>query len=747
MIFEEMSILVLYIVLSLAWFYILMHSVIQYRNLKNSPLLIRSIYLIIALFAFRFFSVYAIYSLNAALNQALLGEELVALIPSFYDAMTFDIIDSIDTIVTFAIFIIIMLGLFGRQRIQLQNELNQFIRLKFDAERMHEIAHRQSSYIALLESASTIKKMLSESSTKDEILNNLCKMLGNVSHYKVVWIGLQREESTVIDIAYRADLSNPSYLTKEFYVNLDDEDPHSHGPVGECMRTGRSVLIDDTQSDPRFEPWKRSAKISGIHSVLSIPMQIFNQDKLFGVISIYGDAEHTFSYAEINILEDLVRNVSSAIAYHEADNRRKATEHELENSSELLQNIISTVPVRIFWKDTELRYLGCNKLFLHDAGIIHLKDIIGKKDTELVWEEHAAEYNLDDLQVMHTKLPVVNRVERLGEMWVLTNKAPFFDNERNVIGMIGSYTDITLQHRAELYLKESEQRFRELMDSLPNISIQGYDKERKVIYWNQQSEVLYGYSESEALGRRLEELIIPDERRDEVVAAIDNWIINRVPVLASEETLRKKDGSEVLVYSSHVLLQSKENEPEIYSIDIDLTQRKEAEKALEHLANYDILTELPNRLFFLRHVKALINKSERQHTEFALFFMDLDDFKEINDTYGHEYGDYILIETGKRLRTILRDYDFVARYGGDEFIVTIEYEGDTDFIATIADKIVSRIQEPFVIEEVGLQIGSSIGISLYPHDTTDLQTLLKYADQAMYRAKERGKNQFDYYSK
>ncbi|MCJ7766546.1 MAG: hypothetical protein MUP09_11470, partial [Thiovulaceae bacterium] len=145
--FNAMSSLPLYLVLTFAWLYILMHAVRQYRVAKNSPLLIRSIYLIIALFSLRFFSVYAINSLRSASDQALLPEKFVMLFDSFYHPMVLDVID---TIVTFAILVIIMLGLFGRQRVQLQNELDQFLRLKFDVKRLEENVHRHNAHIALL---------------------------------------------------------------------------------------------------------------------------------------------------------------------------------------------------------------------------------------------------------------------------------------------------------------------------------------------------------------------------------------------------------------------------------------------------------------------------------------------------------------------------------------------------------------------------------------------------------------------
>jgi diguanylate cyclase (GGDEF)-like protein len=123
--------------------------------------------------------------------------------------------------------------------------------------------------------------------------------------------------------------------------------------------------------------------------------------------------------------------------------------------------------------------------------------------------------------------------------------------------------------------------------------------------------------------------------------------------------------------------------------------------------------------------------------------VDLDDFK----IYGHENGDIVLEEVAKRLLSILRDYDFVARYGGDEFIVTIEYEGDRELVQTIAEKIISSLKEPYYSKDITLKIGSSIGISLYPKDATNLQTLLSRADHAMYVAKKNGKNGFKYYGK
>jgi diguanylate cyclase (GGDEF)-like protein len=172
-----------------------------------------------------------------------------------------------------------------------------------------------------------------------------------------------------------------------------------------------------------------------------------------------------------------------------------------------------------------------------------------------------------------------------------------------------------------------------------------------------------------------------------------------------------------------------------------------ANATLNRLATRDILTDLPNRMFFSRLLNRAIQSAERYNRKFAVFFIDLDRFKYINDTLGHAAGDQVLREIALRLKQTLRAVDVVARFGGDEFIILIDEIGDLNQISTVAQKVLSTIAAPIVLMGEESRVTASIGISIYPKDASDEQSLLHTADTAMYFAKEDGKNNYRFYSK
>ncbi len=174
----------------------------------------------------------------------------------------------------------------------------------------------------------------------------------------------------------------------------------------------------------------------------------------------------------------------------------------------------------------------------------------------------------------------------------------------------------------------------------------------------------------------------------------------------------------------------------------DMVRRKSYQMALYHSANFDKLTDLPNRALFLDRLDQNLKQSERYQRKFALLFIDLDGFKSVNDTMGHDAGDELLIQTAHRLHDCIRDADTVARMGGDEFTVILSTITSEDDAKTVARKIIKALSQPFVIENKRARIGASIGISLFPEHGTDMDTLLKNADDAMYHAKRAGKNDF-----
>jgi diguanylate cyclase (GGDEF)-like protein/PAS domain S-box-containing protein len=179
---------------------------------------------------------------------------------------------------------------------------------------------------------------------------------------------------------------------------------------------------------------------------------------------------------------------------------------------------------------------------------------------------------------------------------------------------------------------------------------------------------------------------------------------------------------------------------------IDITTRKQAEQKIEYLALHDNLTDLPNRQLFADRLRQAVSRAKRHRKMLGLLFLDLDDFKGVNDTSGHAFGDYVLIEIANRLRRCVRESDTVARIGGDEFAVIVQDMSGPVDAAIVAQKISQAVAQPMLVQARLVQIGVSVGISVYPKDGDSLETLLRCADAAMYAVKGSGKNRYGFYS-
>lgn len=293
--------------------------------------------------------------------------------------------------------------------------------------------------------------------------------------------------------------------------------------------------------------------------------------------------------------------------------------------------------------------------------------------------------------------------------------------------------------------------FKQIFERVPNISVQGYNAKREVIYWNRASELLYGFSANEAIGLRLEDLIIPDSMRATVIEMVQRWVDDDIAIPPSELVLVNKWKSEVHVYSHHFRLDNSDQEFEMFCFDIDIQKTKELEKYLQdhnkqlyHLANYDSLTNLPNRAHFLESLNGAIQRTSRTNKTLAVFFIDLDNFKTVNDTLGHEAGDNVLRFAAECLRTSVRRNDFVARLAGDEFTVIVEdlpCSSEAEKIAKrIANSILKSLGNPVHLGHCQFSITPSIGVAMCSDASSNADALVSLADQAMYQAKRSGKN-------
>ncbi len=210
---------------------------------------------------------------------------------------------------------------------------------------------------------------------------------------------------------------------------------------------------------------------------------------------------------------------------------------------------------------------------------------------------------------------------------------------------------------------------------------------------------------------------------------------------------RRSNGELFPTWQTIVAIKGQEGTTEqLVSVTRDITQQRRDEQRIHRLAYFDNLTGLPNRELFFDRFAHAIERAERGGRRLALLFLDLDRFKNVNDTLGHPIGDKLLVAVAERLQHLIRREDTIARLGGDEFTVLLESVNQQNSAALVAEKIVERLTDPFDIDDHQLRIGTSVGISLYPSDGTDATTLVKHADAAMYQAKHAGRSNYQFYS-
>ncbi len=253
---------------------------------------------------------------------------------------------------------------------------------------------------------------------------------------------------------------------------------------------------------------------------------------------------------------------------------------------------------------------------------------------------------------------------------------------------------------------------------------------------------LTGYNEDELLESPLS-LVLP-AKSDQL-----EWyelILEQEDVNAEDATFIRRDGSEVPVLLSAAQLSHSQHHQGMVFVAQDMTERHAAAQQIHNLAYFDLVTGLPNRALFIDRLNQMLQLAAREKSRLALMFLDLDRFKNINDTLGHQVGDRLLKAVAERFQNAKRAADTVARFGGDEFTFVIPDIHKTDDIITLAEKILALFQRPFQIDDYELFAGTSIGISIFPDDAENAESLIRHADIAMYRSKEKQSNGFEFYT-
>ncbi|MGE5507785.1 MAG: EAL domain-containing protein [Chitinophagales bacterium] len=300
--------------------------------------------------------------------------------------------------------------------------------------------------------------------------------------------------------------------------------------------------------------------------------------------------------------------------------------------------------------------------------------------------------------------------------------------------------------RTESELRESESRFREMLANAEFCAVI-LDGEGRVLFCNEFLLELSGWSETELLGRNWFDLLAPPEQRDELEAGFHEFFRQeRSDSHVTYELVTRRGERRTIAWNRTRLRDALGGIKAVTSIGEDMTDRLKNERAIHYLAYYDQLTGLPNRSLFYDRAAQAIAHARRSGEHLGVLFIDLDFFKTVNDTMGHNTGDQMLRAVGERMREAIRSEDTLARTGGDEFVALIQSGDGTESVARSAQRLLDALQPPFVLREQEYQVTASIGIAVYPTDGQDVVTLLQHADMAMYWAKENGRNRYQFFT-
>lgn len=320
----------------------------------------------------------------------------------------------------------------------------------------------------------------------------------------------------------------------------------------------------------------------------------------------------------------------------------------------------------------------------------------------------------------------------------------------NIEGVIGTVFDVTAHKEVMEELRINKDRLFFALQGADD-GFWDWNLENDYVYYSPRWKSMLGFKDEELTENHLdlfERFVDPDDK-DRVYDLVEDYLSGTVEKFETEFRMKHKDGHWVNILSRASLACDDNGNiaipKRLVGTHVDITQRKKYEREIQELAYYDPLTRLPNRRFFMERLKQILASCHRNRTHGALLFIDLDNFKTLNDTYGHDVGDLLLVDVASRINKCIRENDTVARLGGDEFVVMLEALGSeykkANFIASrIADKILKSINQNFQIDKIAHQITSSIGICLFKEEYENIEDVLKFADTAMYEAKKSGRN-------
>ena len=416
-----------------------------------------------------------------------------------------------------------------------------------------------------------------------------------------------------------------------------------------------------------------------------------------------------------------------------------------EEISTRLRAIIDNSPIGIWFTGTDGRYHFVNKTFCDVVGIkeedmlntlsSHLAELLGDEVAQHCLDSDKAALEQDFPHVSYETIPRSHAKPYLLEV----TKVKLKNTRGEVIGLIGISKDITNKRQQEDDLKLADIVYQNSAEAMMITNINN-----EIIAINPALSDMTGYSKSELIGKNPK--ILSSGKQSPLFYKSMWEEIKLTGRWQGEIWNTRKNGTD---YPEWLSINTIYDDGIVFrriALFSDITEKKEADELILKQANYDSLTNLPNRRMFIDRLEQEIKVSQRKKQQFALIFIDLDNFKIINDSKGHDYGDALLVQAGKRISHCVREVDTVARLGGDEFTIILSDLSDLSNVESICQKVLLALSEPFCIAKMYTYISASLGVTVYPNDANTTLELLKNADQAMYLAKDLGRNRFCYFT-
>lgn len=570
-----------------------------------------------------------------------------------------------------------------------------------------------------------------------EIFQEACTIAVRDGKFRMAWIGLVEDDGRHVKaVASQGEIGD--YIDK---LGIDLQNPALNGPSIRAIREGRHAISHDVTVDEDSRPWRENAIKLGYRGIVALPLTIHG--KVIGNFSLYSAEVGVFNDREMNLLDELAGDISFALEVAETAQHRQHAEKALRESEMLFQTLASTSPVGILRTD-----LNGNTVYVNESGC----KMAGLQPGQIKSTDWTQITHPDDRQRVQREWNKAVRDQRGFSLeyrfqrpdgsvsWVKGQAAVERDHDGNFLGFVGTVTDITALKASEESLRMSAAVFENTREG-----VMVTDIDNRIIMVNRAFSEISHYSDLDAIGQTPR--ILASGRHDRSFYQEMWQSLEEIGYWQGELWNRRKDGDIHPVLMSISAVKNKGKLLNYVSVFADISNLKASEAQLEFLAHHDPLTRLPNRLMLISRLGHAIEVARRDNTYLALLMLDLDRFKNINDSFGHLAGDELLQQVAQRLTERLRGIDTVTRLGGDEFTVLLEGMTQKEDAARVAQDVIQTLEMPWKLSNnIEVRMSASIGICLYPDHADNALELLQHADAALYQAKSAGRGCARYFS-